>query len=175
MDIWSFISKTKDLSDWLTAIGTIGAVVTALWLSSKDARRLRKEKEREQAERISGWMEELEENDPERKTILTHRLIVRNASEQLVYNLVASIVTANGSPVGRNEYRTYAGRVPPGQSQYIVEHPGHGMSKRFSIEVAFQDSGGRCWVRNGKGELKRTDKDPLSHYGIDPPVGWRMP
>lgn len=136
---------------------------------------LTREKEREQAERISGWMEELEENDPQRKTIGTHRLIVRNASEQLVYNLIASIVTANGLPVGRNEYCTYAGRIPPGQSEYIVEHPGHGMSKRFSIELAFQDSGGRYWVRNGKGQLTPTNKDPLSYYGIDPPVGWRMP
>ena len=49
-----------------------------------------------------------------------------------------------------------AGREP--------EHPGHGMSMRFSIELAFEDASGRTWVRREK--LERINRDP--------PVGWLM-
>jgi hypothetical protein len=49
------------------------------------------------------------------------------------------------------------------------------MHKRFSIELAFRDSNGRNWVRDGSGVLQQIETDPLAHYGIDPPVSWLVP
>ena len=160
-----------------TAIGTVGAVIVALFLAGTDARRRRKEEERHQAEHISGWMVDLPQGEEVSDGEMHVKLIMQNASNQLVYSTIASIVSAqSGEHVGENEnYRTYVGRLPPGKSEYNIRHPGYGMSKRFSIELAFEDARGKAWVRRGKGELERIKKNPLAHYGIDPPVGWLMP
>lgn len=100
-----------------------------------------------------------------------------NFSNQLAYNLIASVVSAqSGEHIGDNlNYRNYLGRLPPGRTEYRIEHPGHGMRKRFSVELAFEDSGSRTWVRGGKGALRQAKRDPLAFYGIDPPVSWLMP
>ena len=45
------------------------------------------------------------------------------------------------------EYRRYLGRIPPGRIESKIKHPGFGMSKRFSIEIAFQDAGDRVWIK----------------------------
>jgi hypothetical protein len=129
-------------ADWATvyadgaaAAATLAAVVVALVISRKDTARRRKDKEREQAEHITGWLEELtvqvDDGEPHVKLVLV------NASNQLVYNLVASIVTAQGEthPGGNWNYRTFVGRVAPGKCVFDVKHPGHGMSKRYAVEL----------------------------------------
>ncbi len=104
-------------------------------------------------------------------------LVLQNASDQLAYNLIASVVNANTEEhVGQNlNYRTYVGLLRPGRTEYTIKHPGHGMHKRYAIELAFGDAGGRVWLRKGRGALERIWKEPLAHYGIDPPVGWLVP
>jgi hypothetical protein len=160
-----------------TAISTFLAVAVALFLSGAETRRRARAEERQQAEQISAWMEELNTTDTFADGKLRVKLIVQNSSNQLVYSLIASIVTAqSGARVGaRYEYRNYLGRVAPGRAVHTVEHPGGGMHKRFAIELAFEDSFGTTWVRSGKGKLTQIKNDPLGYYGIDPPVGWLMP
>jgi hypothetical protein len=162
-----------------TAVATFGAVVVALALARADSVRRRHEKEREQAEQISGWMEYLPDGE---ETVvdeeLNVKLVLLNSSEQLVFDLIASVVTAFGEyPVGNDfNYRNFIGRLPPGRTEHKIKHPGQGMHHRFAIELAFQDSSGRIWVRRGRGRLVRSSAtDPLSVYEITPPVGWRMP
>ena len=140
-------------SEVATAFGTIGAVITALVLASADGRRRRREEERCQAEHISAWMENLplgEEVVIDGETYV--KLIIQNASAQLVYSTIASIVNAQteDSVGGVGDYFTYVGRLPPGRSEYDIRHPGHGMHKKFSIELAFEDARGKSWVRRGK-------------------------
>jgi hypothetical protein len=170
--------------DWLTAygeigtaIGTIGATIVALFMGGAEARRRSKQEERQQAERVTGWMDSLPPDEAVVEGEMHVKLIMQNASNQLVYNLIASVVSAqSGAQVGDNlSYRNFLGRLPPGRAEYTIKHPGHGMHKRFSIELAFEDAGGRTWVRRGKGKLERTNKGPLAFYDIDPPVGWLMP
>jgi hypothetical protein len=140
-------------------------------------RRKARADKRHQAEQISGWMEDLPPAEMFIDNAIYVKLIMLNSSNQLVYNSIASVVAAqSGEHVGRNEdYRNYLGRLPPGRTEYTVKHPGHGMHKRFSVELAFEDSGGRTWVRSGKGALKQVSQDPLAFYGISPPVSWLMP
>jgi hypothetical protein len=104
-------------------------------------------------------------------------LILQNASDQLAYNPIASVVNAHTEAhVGQDlDYRTYVGLLRPGRTEYTIKHPGRGMHKRFAIELAFEDAGGRAWLRKGRGALSHIRQDPLAFYGIDPPVGWLMP
>jgi hypothetical protein len=46
------------------------------------------------------------------------------------------------------------------------------MNLRFSVELAFQDAGGRNWLRRGKGVLEQVEADPLALYAIPEPVSW---
>lgn len=160
-----------------TAIGTVGAVIVALVLAGAETRRRAREDERRQAEHVSGWMIDLPPDEAISDGEPHVKLIMQNASNQLVYSTIASIVSAQSEDhVGGNEnYRTYIGRLPPGISEYKIRHPGHEMHKRFSIELAFEDARGKAWVRRGKGALESIRKNPLAHYNIDPPVGWLMP
>lgn len=164
-------------AEWAGAIATFLAVLVALWVAGADARRRAKTNKRHQAEQISGWMEDLPPKETIIDGVMYVRLIMQNSSNQLVYNLIASVVSAQaGQHVGTNlDYRNYLGRLPPGRTEYTIEHPGHGMHKRFSVELAFEDSGGRTWVRSGKGALRQVKHDPLAFYGIDSPVSWLMP
>jgi hypothetical protein len=171
--------------EWITAyaevgstIGTVGAVIVALFISGGDRQRRRREDEHYQAERVTAWMlplppESAYQMDGEERV----QLVVQNTSNQLVYNTIASVVNANTEEhVGSNlQYRIYIGRLPPGRSEYDIHHPGGGMHKKFSIELVFDDSAGRTWLRKGKGTLARLSKSTLAHYDISPPVGWRMP
>lgn len=160
-----------------TAVATFSAVLTALFLATIDARRRLREKEREQAEQISGWMEFLSATEDVINGEMYARLILNNSSNQLVYDLVASVVTAFGeSQVGGDfSYRNFVGRLPPGRTDNKIKHPGQGMHRKYAVELAFQDAAGRTWRRRGRGRLERVYKDPLKLYGIDPPVGWWMP
>jgi hypothetical protein len=161
-----------------TAIATFGAVVVALFLARADSIRRRNDKEREQADQISGWMEFLPQGEEVVDGAMYVRLVLLNSSDQLVYDLIASVVTAFGEfPVGENfTFRNFIGRFPPGRTEYKIEHPGQGMHRRFAIELAFQDTSGRVWVRRGRGGLDRSMKEnTLAVYGIDPPVSWLMP
>lgn len=162
-------------ADAATAAATLAAVIVALVIARADAVRRRRDKEREQAEHITGWMEESQVQvfDSERHV----KLVLFNASNQLVYNLIASIVTAHGEthPGDEWEYRTFVGRLAPGRSEFDIKHPGHGMSKRYAVELAFNDAGERTWIRHGRGRLQQIDGDTLEHYGLSHPVGWLMP
>jgi len=161
-----------------TALATFLAVLTALFLATSDARRKRLEKEREQAEQISGWMEFLPTDEEVVDGEMYVRLVLQNSSNQLVYDLIASVVTAFGEwQVGGDlSYCNFIGRLAPGRTENKIKHPGQGMNRKFAIELAFQDAAGRTWRRFGRGRLERIhQKDPLEFYGIDPPVGWWTP
>ena len=160
------------------AAATFLAVLTALFLATVDARRRRRDKERGQAEQISGWMEFLPAEEAVGDGAIYVRLVLQNSSNQLVYDLIASIVTAFGeSQVGGDlSYRNFMGRLAPGRTENKIKHPGQGMHRKFAIELVFQDAAGRTWRRHGRGRLERVhQKGPLEFYGIDPPVGWWMP
>lgn len=120
---------------------------------------------RGQADRIVAWMEAPSDD-------LIAPLVLQNNSDQLVYDLVATVTTAGGA---RLEIHSFVGQLPPGRSEYSIEHPGHGMHKRFSIEIAFEDSNGKKWVRNARGQLAEIETDPLTYYDISPPVSWLAP
>jgi hypothetical protein len=160
-----------------SAVATLGAVIVAIWVAAKDSRRRLREKEHEQAERITAWMFEPEVRERDGRNVLQAELFVNNTSDQLIYKVIASVANAEtGAGVGGGMgHRRFIGLVPPGTWTYEIEHPGHGMHKRFSIELVFQDAANRTWRRSSNGDLSKINGDPLSFCEITPPVYWEMP
>jgi hypothetical protein len=149
--------------DWITAFGTVGAVVTALWIATRTDRRDRKREQRQQAEQLTAWFVPLEGRQDDNDKVYVG-LCVKNASNQVFYDVIAQIVsvqgafrtTAVGDAEERNrEFGAMIGNVPPGEVTTRINTGGGGMHLRFWIELAFQDAAGRYWVRHGNGTLER--------------------
>jgi len=152
---------------WLAAVGTIGAVVVAIWLALGDSRRRARAEQRRQAEVITAWVAQ---------TIGQGILVkVANASNQAAYRLIVSSsdATRQGDrPPGDPEtWRAFVSELPPGETDVYVAWEG-GMSARPGVEIAFQDSAGRIWKRDYRGLLEALDDDHVSYYGLSEPLGW---
>jgi hypothetical protein len=166
--------------EWITAFGTVGAVIVSLALALNQGQQTRQQAKRHQAELVTAWFVSYdgEQDDPHK---IYAGLRITNASEQLIYDLVAEAVLAQGS--GRHtalgdtdernrEYGALVGNVPPGQTTTRINTGGGGMHKRHTIELAFRDAAGRYWLRKGDGTLNRVHKHPLDLYSIQRPVSW---
>lgn len=168
----------SEVTDWATAIGTCGAVVVSLYFATRDLRQKRKHEELQQAEQLTAWLVPYEGEQTDRHKYY-EGLRVRNASNQLIYDVVAQVVTAQGSFRGtavgdqRNvEFGAMVGNVPPGEITTRINTGGGGMHKRFCVEIAFQDAAGKYWLRDGSGMLKRMKTHPVDLYKLDRPVAW---
>jgi hypothetical protein len=172
-------------TDWITAIsgigsavGTIGAVGVALWFSQAETRRRKREERSRQAEQISAWLE-IDDFEEAEKTERTH-CVVSNGSNQLVYDVVVSLVAVHGAfrrtavGVDRNGpqggYQTYVGGpFPPGRQTLTIGYRGSALQVRYGVELAFRDARGRYWIRDANGDLKEVLTDPLVLYGSGRP------
>ena len=92
------------ISELFLALATVSLVVTTIVLHRRDVRRKDREDERKQAEKISGWLIDDQPAPTEPTTVLYLSLVMNNDSDELIYNLVASIVTAqSGTRIGNHE------------------------------------------------------------------------
>jgi hypothetical protein len=167
-------------AEWASAFATFSAVVVSLWIAGRDARDRKREARRFQAEKITAWfkpLNELTEENTERTYIL-----IRNASDQMIYDLILQPVTLQGAfrqtAVGDTEQRNLefgarAGNIPPGETETSFQFLDGGMHKRFGIELAFKDAAGRFWLRQGDGTLKEISQHPLDLYNLSRPIGWQ--
>ncbi len=173
--------------DWTAAFGTVAAavatllaVVVSLWLATRADRRDRKREERNQAEQLTAWfMPYEEEQDNEHKLYVG--LCVKNASNQLFYDVIAEVVSVQGAFRGtavddtdeRNrEFGAMVGNVPPGEITTRINTGGHGMHMRHWVELAFQDAAGRYWIRRGNGRLEQVKQHLVELYNISRPLSW---
>ncbi len=179
----------SDLTDWITAlstvgatIGTVGAVVTSLWLARKGDRDAGRRDARRQADRVSAWIIPYDgKQDRGSQGIVYVGLSIRNASDLPVYDLIAEVVGAQGgrrTAVGDNlenniTLGAFVGTVPPGEAKTRIATHGRGMNVRFGIELAFRDAAGRCWLRHGDGTLVPIDKEPVDLFGLPRPLSWQ--
>jgi hypothetical protein len=166
------------VTDWLTAIGTCGAVVISLGLTLNELRARRKRAERRQAESVTAWFVPLDNPDEQASTTYTG-LRVRNASEQLVYDLVAEVIIGRQTAVGDDEqpnieYGALIGNVPPGEFTGRINTGGGVMARRHMIEFAFQDASGRYWLRHTDGTLEQVKKHPIDLFNIPRPVRYQI-
>jgi hypothetical protein len=111
-----------------------------------------------------------------------HALCIRNASDSLIYDLIAEVVSVQGSfrrtAVGDSEETNLSlgarvGTVPPGETRTRISTGGAaGMHKRFAVEFAFVDAAGRRWLRRADGSLDQVEKHPIDLYRLSRPVGF---
>jgi pyrimidine deaminase RibD-like protein len=133
---------------------------------------------RRQAEQVSGWVDRY--TGPEVPGKMFEGIVLRNGSDALVYYVIVSLVSYQGAfrntAVGDKrefEFRAFIGRLPPGITKTHIESGGGGMHLRLAVELAFQDTAGRYWLRTGDGKLEEVQQHPLELYGIGPPVPWQ--
>ena len=174
-----------DIPTWLTAIGTIGAVAVSLSLATREDRRRVQRERRQQAELVTAW---LGEEVPGGEHDLYQVVVIRNASTQSVYQVIASLVSIQGAfrqtAVPDRESRTKrgqvirfqrtVGQVPPREYETRIQSGGHGMHLKLGVEIAFQDAAGVYWLRHGDGRLKEVHEDPVTLYNLMRPVGWEL-
>lgn len=162
-----------DVPTWLAGIGTCGAVIVSLYLARQDGLRREQHEKRRQAEMITAWLGPAQSSGDG----LYEVVVLQNSSMQSVYQLVACLVSIQGSfretAVGDSRgFRSTVGQVPPGQQQAKIESAGHGMQLKLGVELAFQDAAGVFWLRRGNGLLEEVHEDPATLYKLTRPVGW---
>jgi hypothetical protein len=167
-------------TDWIGAVGqAVGAVGTfiavgvALWLAQRDSRRRDAEARRAQAQEITGWLNAEDFNLAEERGKIICTLC--NASTQPVFDVVVNLVAIHGAfrrtVAGKKDmmFDTYVGILPPGTRCYFLDYPGAVLQVRYGVEVAFRDTAGRFWWRDGNGNLQEVFKEPAVLFGSGPP------
>jgi hypothetical protein len=163
--------RIGDIPTWIAGIGTVAAVIVALWLAIRDSRRRDAERRRAQAEKVGAWFRKF---DP---SVFRQRFRLGNASEQSAYRVVVSS-EAIGKPswnfrrADPSAFRALIGVLPPGGIDGEIDlPPAGGVDVIWALEVAFRDAAGRCWVRSAAGQLREIKADPVAHYGLKD-VSW---
>lgn len=165
-----------DYPTWLAAIGTVGAVIVALFLAGADARRRAREQHARQAELVTAWLGPVPQATEDDLTPL-RAVTLLNGSQQLAYRVIASMVPVRGAVrpdfrTNAGDFRAFVGELPPGRTDLTIPHPGSGMHIRWAVELAFMDAAGHSWVRGPDGRLKKVRKEPAKYYGLNEPIPW---
>jgi hypothetical protein len=152
------------------------------WYLRARASRAGRSGRRQQAEQITAWFHgPAAEGVEVREGCREVPVKINNASNQMIYDLVAYIAHVSDQPPaarqpGGGEYMkdciACIGSLPPGGRVVRMKHLAHGTHRRCGVEFAFQDAGGRYWFRHANGELQRIRIHPVDFYGLSRPVGW---
>jgi hypothetical protein len=181
--------KFGDFPSWVAAVGTVGALVAALWQirTERHARKRLEEEVRSQARRAqavgisawipatTGWRAEVESESP------TYVAALFNHSEEPVYMAIASLVSIQGAGPsasrgdGRYENRAFLDTIPPGRYVAILGPYDSWPSGRAGVDLAFTDAAGVHWLRRANGALEEIDEPAYDYYGLGLPLGWSSP
>jgi hypothetical protein len=171
-----------DIPTWIAGVGTLGAVVVALWIARRDGIRRERDNRRQQAELITGWLGDYTHAADGTQRLQT--VVIQNGSQQLAYKVIASYVPTRGGgvppnfreiskgKVGAYDFRAYVGELPPGRTERTIPWPGHETGLRWALELVFRDAAGRKWLRAIDGQLSEIRQEPLDYYGLYEPVDW---
>lgn len=154
--------------DWLAAIGTIGAVIVALFFAGRDGRERSNRERRRQAEGLTTWRRF------DRLGNITSVVMINNSTGTL-FDIAVSVGVARGAGEAfrtGNENNVFLTGLPPGE--YEINPPpqdDESMHKTLGVSVTFRDSRGVYWRRDATGELyETTPQEPYAGLGITLPV-----
>ena len=171
------LDRWGDYPTWLAAIGTLAAVIVALYLAGADSRRRRRDERSHQAHLVTAWFTGPPGHGP-------HVVSVLNGSQQLVYRVIASLVPVRGTAtpdfreklgLQPTQFRALMGELPPGQTDIEIGHPGGGGHTRWFVEMVFRDAAGATWIREADGRLRNIQGEPADYYGLHEPLDWITP
>ncbi|MFJ9785466.1 hypothetical protein ACIRSS_38240 [Amycolatopsis sp. NPDC101161] len=177
---WIWLVEPRDPNwwaaggQWVGGIGTIGAVVVALWIAIRDNRRLqadrlqRDRRERqEQAAKVTAWIETTSGGGVD--------MIVSNANAEAVNHVVVSFdlvrhlpmtgSTLHRGPVIDDDEYLYA-ILPPGKWRMPVREGWQRPDMTPGVMLAFTDSRNGHWLRLTDGRLIEKDQDVVSRRRI---------
>jgi len=172
-----------DLATWVTGIATAGAWTAAL-ISIRRERKTREEfnkdklerESRNQAVKISSWFGGRILPGDERDS-----LILLNRSDTPIYNVVATMVFAQGGAPRMGEdmrdlpdHRACYTVLPPGTWRAAAPGGWGGMHRMPAVEIAFTDTAGLNWVRRGSGQLMRLPAEPFDHFEVTRPIDFEL-
>jgi hypothetical protein len=176
------------------AVGTVGGLAWALTNglqlraeANKDRRARDDEKLRDQARRITAWLD----NRPGWSGFR-----IGNSSSEAVFEVAVYYVWMHtdrwhttgerAEEIGRedppmnsdsmNMVRTLIRTLPPGNFRIDVDRrgmPDNEDADARGLEIAFTDAGGNHWVRRSNGSLARRHTGAIEHYQIPMPIRYR--
>jgi hypothetical protein len=183
-----------DWAEWFAAVGTVGALVAALWqIATERNRRTRQEKEdrendrRSQARLVACWLGEQTAGPFDPWWGNSTSLYLVNGSDEPVYNLVFALVHVQGAGYHHVEdWTQFTNGVPPISTASILvpgrwrvwvpgQEWGAGMGLRLGAEVAFTDRAGVHWIRRSNGELQELPEAPVTFLRLSGPYDWQTP
>lgn len=165
-----------DVPTWLGAIGTVGTLVAAIFVVSREQRAAARnddERRRNQASQVAAWAR-IEPGG--RIGGLEVQLYVRNASKQPVYDVLAAIQDGGtGEGVATDSLAV----LPPGETEVRAQA---GALRHFlrdskvtgspAVTMSFRDSAGQAWQRDLDGRL--IPLDHLSTPGMRRAIARRL-
>lgn len=144
-----------DVPGWVGAVGTTGALLVSLVLLWQEQRRsdnLRSDQQRDQAKRITAWLEyNLPAGRFEPGATLWAK--VRNGSDEPIYDVHAGHL--GRQPPGMHPQFFWVGVVAPQQTlqmQVGEEFEPIG-TQAWGLDLRFSDASGRHWLREESGRL----------------------
>ncbi|WP_290054361.1 hypothetical protein [Amycolatopsis solani] len=176
---WSWLVQPRDpdwwgaTGQWAGGIGTLGAVVVALWIAIRDGRLAQADRQRrelrerqEQAGKVTAWTEAGEDDG-------TVFMVVANANAEAIHHVVVSFdlvlslpmtgSTLHRGPVIEDDEYLYA-VLPPGKWRMPVRWTGTDATP--GVMLAFSDSRDGHWLRLTDGRLIEKDQNVVSRRKI---------
>lgn len=171
---------------WVAAVGTVGALSTALFqIRTERQYRLqteavdRAERHQAQARLISAFVGPVELT-PQRDDLTRSWIYLINGSEEPVYRLLVGIVFMQGTapqtterwfaeilkdhPARQRPFTTLS-ILPPGRWRVSIKgEVGGGTGDRRGAEIAFTDRADAHWIRRASGKLEELPEEPLKYF-----------
>jgi hypothetical protein len=164
--------------DWVTALGTILAFLVALRLLAKELaahHEAEEDRRRAQVRLVAGWVTP-PRPDPQAPANFVFDLVIRNASEEPIYDLNAVMVPPNGphandpeaAPPTVGAARIQRGTLPP--DEYVELRFRMVPTMPGILGMSFTDAAGRRWKRYPDGRLvepnrqRRSRKDYMNAW-----------
>lgn len=152
-----------------TVLGSFATALTLYWLvvERNAVQQEKADKEKlSQAEGVSVWLEW--------RTRQQALITVSNKSHSPIYNVVLCVVDGrDANSDGRKtpeEFRRYVHLLPPGVSTVEAPKGFSGAGFIGAIEIGFDDTNNRTWIRKGNGRLiEGTEETTLRHYAVHLP------
>ncbi|MEQ0558914.1 hypothetical protein ABJI51_07515 [Amycolatopsis sp. NEAU-NG30] len=167
---------------WVGGIGTIAAVVVALWIAIRDNRQARADRQQrdqrerqEQAAKVTAWIELGPRTPVDKAAKIVGYMVVANANAEAVNHVVVSFdlvqnlpmtgSTLHRGPVVEDDEYLYA-ILPPGKWRMPVREEWLRPGLTPGVMLAFTDSRNGHWLRLTDGRLIEKDQHVVGRRKI---------
>jgi hypothetical protein len=155
-----------DVPTWIGAIGTVLAVLAAIYAGVQAKRvylierrrdhQAEDDRRRTQAVAISGWVTESTGHSAASEWPI---LAIMNASTLPVYDLVATVTRSDGTRLTSEKFPSVAPAQSPLQRPLVLQESAIG-AEPLLISLTFLDASGLIWCRDSRGKISELAGPP---------------